>query len=231
MEDSQATAAPIRVLVVDDQPLFRMAIAAIIDGEPDLHVAGQAENGLIGVERAHELQPDVVLLDLEMPVMGGLEAAGLIRERVPSAKVIMLTVLGDDDHLVQAVRVGVHGYLLKDLRPEQLFDMIRCAMRDESPVSPALVGRLLDQVRRNANRPITAPSPVPTPSLSERELEILRLVADGLTNRQIGRQLHITEGTVKNHVHNALHKLHMDNRIQAAAYVVRHGLGRERPAV
>lgn len=220
-----ATTTPIRVLVVDDQPLFRMAISSLINDEPDLEVVAQAENGLLAVERAREAEPDVVLMDVEMPVMDGIEAAGLMQEHVPDAKVLMLSVVEDDERLVEAVRRGVHGYLLKDLRPDQLFEMIRAAMRDESPVSPALVGRLFAQLRGGTRPPAPAPALEPRAALSERELEILRLVADGLTNRQIGRQLHITEGTVKNHVHNALHKLHMENRIQAAAYVVRHGLG------
>ena len=220
---------PIRVLVVDDQPLFRMAISCLIEDEPDLHVVGQADNGLLGVEKARELQPDVVLLDVEMPVMGGIEAAGLVRAQAPAAKVLMLSVVGDDEHLVDAVRQGAHGYLLKDLRPHQLFDMIRACMRDESPLSPALVSRLLSHVRGTPAVPPTPTAPPKRADLSERELEILRLVAEGLTNRQIGRQLHITEGTVTNHVHNALHKLHMENRIQAAAYVVRHGLGNAAP--
>ena len=220
-----AMTAPIRVLVVDDQPLFRMAISSLINDEPDLEVVAQAENGLLAVERAREAEPDVVLMDVEMPVMDGIEAAGLMQEHVPDAKVLMLSVVEDDERLVEAVRRGVHGYLRKDLRPDQLFEMIRAAMRDESPVSPALVGRLFAQLRGGTRPPAPAPALEPRAALSERELEILRLVADGLTNRQIGRQLHITEGTVKNHVHNALHKLHMENRIQAAAYVVRHGLG------
>lgn len=213
-----------RVMVVDDQPLFRMAISSLINDEPDLEVVAQADNGLMALEIAQEAAPDVVLLDVEMPVMGGIEAAGLILERLPSTKVLMLSVAEDNEHLFAAIRRGAHGYLLKDLRPDQLIEMIRAAMRDESPLSPSLVGRLLNHLR-GATRPAPPPSEAHA-NLSDREVEILMLVADGLTNRQIGRQLHITEGTVKNHVHNALHKLQMENRIQAAAYVVRHGLSR-----
>jgi DNA-binding NarL/FixJ family response regulator len=219
-------ATPIRILLVDDQPLFRRAIATLISGQDDLEVVGEAENGLDGVEKAHALTPDLVVMDVEMPVMDGVEAARLIRDQLPTIKVIMLTVSEEDDHLFEAIRFGVHGYLLKDLRPEQLYDMLRSVMRNETPVSPALAGRLLAELRERgtSRRP-----PAPTqqePPVSRRELDILQLVADGLTNKEIGRKLSITEGTVKNHIHNALQKLQMENRIQAAAYIVRQGLGR-----
>ncbi len=198
---------PTRILLVDDQPLFRGAIAALLANQPDMEVVAEAENGLVGVELARTHRPDLVILDVEMPVMNGVEAVRLIREQVMDVKVIMLTVSDAEDHVIDALRNGAHGYLLKDLRPEQLFDMVRSVMRHETPISPGVAGRLQQQ------------------SVTRRELEILRLVAEGLSNKEIARKLVITEGTVKNHVHNALEKLHMDNRIQAAAYVIRHGLG------
>lgn len=225
--------APIRVLLVDDQSLFRRAIATLLDEQPDFEVVGQGANGLDGVEQAHALRPDIVVLDVEMPVMGGVEAARLIRENLPSVKVVMLTVSDDDDCLLEAVRLGVHGYLLKDLHPEELYSLLRAVMRDESPVSPALVTRLLAELRAGRSAPPGAARPGSggrEQSLSHRELEILQLVAHGLSNREIGSRLSITEGTVKNHVHNALQKLEMDNRIQAAAYIVRQGLGAPPPA-
>lgn len=219
--------APVRILLVDDQPLFRRAIAALINEQDDLEVVGEAVNGLEGVEKAHALTPDLVVMDVEMPVMDGVEAARLIREQLPAIKVIMLTVSEEDDHLFDAIRVGVHGYLLKDLRPEQLYDMLRSVMRNETPVSPVLASRLLAELREGPRS--RRPSPAaPEPAVSRRELEILQLVADGLTNKEIGRKLSITEGTVKNHIHNALQKLQMENRIQAAAYIVRQGLGNPR---
>ena len=216
---------PVRVLLVDDQPLFRGAVGSLIDQQPDFEVVGEAGNGLDGVEKARALRPDLVIMDVEMPVMDGVEAAAILRDQMPATKVIMLTVCDQDAKLLAAVRLGVHGYLLKDLRPEQLYEMLRSVMRDETPVSPALVGRLLAALRDGGRSP-HAPAPAAAdPGLSHRELEIMRLVADGLTNKEIGARLSITEGTVKNHVHNALHKLEMDNRIQAAAYIVRQGLG------
>ena len=211
---------------MDDQPLFRGAIAALIAGQDDLEVVGEAENGLEAVEKAHELDPDLVVMDVEMPVMDGVEATRLIREQRPAVKVVMLTVSESDDHVFDAIRLGAHGYLLKDLRPEQLFDRIRSVMRNETPLSPAIAGRLLEEIRSGATTRSSSVATPEEPSITPRELEILQLVAEGMSNKEIGKKLYITEGTVKNHVHNALEKLHMKNRIQAAAYITRQGLGR-----
>lgn len=224
----QAT-APIRILLVDDQPLFRSAIATLIAEQPDMAVVGEAENGLEGVEKAHALNPDLVVMDVEMPVMNGVEAVRLIRDQLPSIKVVMLTVSESDDHLLDAIRNGAHGYLLKDLRPEQLYGLLRSVMRDETPLSPAIAGRLIAEIRSSQVVRSASLKQQDGPALSRREIEILQLVADGLGNKEIGARLSITEGTVKNHVHNALEKLHLENRTQAAAYVVRQGLG-HRPA-
>ena len=225
---------PIRILLVDDQPLFRKAIATLIDDQPDFSVVGEAENGLDGVEQARALQPDLVVMDVDMPVMNGVEAVKLIREQVPATKVVMLTVSEDEDDLFDAIRYGAHGYLLKDLRPEQLYDMLRSVMRNETPLSPAIAGRVLSALRGWGASGGTAAGPIRPagsatpegPALTRREIEILQLVSEGLSNKEIGSRLSITEGTVKNHVHNALEKLHLENRIQAAAYVVRQGMGR-----
>lgn len=217
---------PIRILLVDDQPLFRGAIAALIAGQDDLEVVGEAENGLEAVEKSHALDPDLVVMDVEMPVMDGVEATRLIREQQPAVKVVILTVSESDDHVFDAIRLGAHGYLLKDLRPEQLFDLIRSVMRNETPLSPAIAGRLLGEIRSGVTKRSSSVAPSEEPSITPRELEILQLVAEGLSNKEIGKRLYITEGTVKNHVHNALEKLHMKNRIQAAAYITRQGLGR-----
>lgn len=219
--------APIRVLLVDDRALLRGAIATILADQPGFEVVGQAENGLRGVEMAHELRPDIVLLDIDMPVMDGLQAAELLRSSLPEVRIVMLTVSEADDQLVEAVRLGVHGYLLKNIHPKELFDQLRAVMRDEHPISPSLAGRLFAEVRNGTNGTNgRAVAEHGAALLSPRELETMRLVSEGLSNKEIGSRLSITEGTVKNHVHSALRKLGMDNRIQAAAYIVRQGLGK-----
>ena len=216
---------PIRILLVDDQPLFRGALAALIAGQDDMVVVGEADNGLDAVEKAHSLLPDLVVMDVEMPVMNGVEATRLIRDQLPAVKVVMLTVSESDDHVFDAIRFGAHGYLLKDLRPEQFYYLIRSVMRNETPLSTAIAGRLLDEIQSGATTRDSSVTPHQEPSITRRELEVLRFVADGLSNKEIGKRLSITEGTVKNHVHNGLEKLHIQNRTQAAAYIVRQGLG------
>ena len=218
-------AEPTKILLVDDRALFRQAIASLIELQDDMIVVGQAENGLEAVEQAHALGPDLIVMDIEMPVMNGVEATRLIREQLPWIKIVVLTVSEDDDYLFDAIRFGADGYLLKNLSPEQLYDLLRAVMRNETPLSPAIATRFLAEFRRE--RTVReAPTDVPeAPVLTRRELEVLRLVADGLGNKEIGTRLSITEGTVKNHVHNALKKLQLENRIQAAGYIVRQGLG------
>jgi DNA-binding NarL/FixJ family response regulator len=263
--DGGRSAPPTRVLLVDDQPLFRRAIATLIAEQPDFAVVGEAVNGQDALERARALAPDLVVMDIEMPVMNGVEAVRRLRDEMPHIKVVVLTVSEDEDYLFDAVRFGAQGYLLKDLQPDQLYEMLRAVRRGESPISPVMAGRLLAEFRRlpSTDRPPDAAvdsqratasgrshlppklSEPPTPVAAEpgdaelarfplasaaaqiltrRELETLQYVADGLSNKEIGVALSITEGTVKNHVHNALEKLQLQNRIQAAAYVVRQGI-------
>lgn len=217
---------PIRILLVDDKALFRTAIAELVDGQDGLEVVGEAENGLEAVEKARALKPDVVVMDIEMPVMDGVQATRLIREQVPNARVLILTVSESDDHLLEAIRFGAQGYLLKNLRPAELYSMVRAAMRNESPLSPGIAKRLLGRIRDGTTHPIVPTAAPKTPTLTRRELEVLQLVADGISNKEIATTLFITEGTVKNHIHNALEKLQLENRTQAAAYIVRQGLGR-----
>ena len=150
------TAEATRVLLVDDQALFRGALATLLDAQPDFTVVGQAGDGRAAVDAAWELRPDLVVMDVEMPVMDGVSAAGVLLERIPGIKVVMLTVTDDDEHLLGAIRTGVHGYLLKDMAPVELFDLLRKVRRQETPVSPSLVGRLMDALRTP-----TAPLQVP----------------------------------------------------------------------
>ena len=141
----------LRILLADDTALFRRSIAELIDQQDGLTVVGEAENGLEAVEKARALRPDVVVMDVEMPVMDGVEATRLIREQMPGVKVVMLTVSESDDHLFDAIRFGAQGYLLKNLRPAELYDLVRAVMRDEAALSPAIAGRLLGQIRDGAD--------------------------------------------------------------------------------
>ncbi len=214
----------IRVVLIDDQSLFRQAIATLVAAQSDMSVVGQAVGGEEGVAVVLVTEPDVVLLDLEMPGMDGIETAREILAKRPGSKVVMLTVNDDDDSFLAAIRAGAHGYLLKDLHPAELFAQIRSAASGQNPIAPKLLPRLLSQVRTTPSHE-TAGSHA-CPNLSDRELEILQCAAEGLTNREIGQRLFITEGTVKNHMHNSLRKLGLDNRMQAAAYLAAGGFRR-----
>jgi DNA-binding NarL/FixJ family response regulator len=192
----------LRILLVDDHDLFRKGIARLIDSQPDFQVVGEAQDGREALEKARALEPDVILMDIEMPQWNGVEATRRIKAEKPGIDVVMLTVSDEDDNLFAAIRAGASGYLLKSVKPEELFRRLRGVSRgDQSP-----------------------PLPKSIEGLSPRETEVLGLVAKGLTNREIGEQLHIAENTVKNHLRNILDKLHLNNRAQAAAFAVRHGL-------
>lgn len=220
----------LRVLLVDDQPLFRKALAGLVNAQLDMTVVGEADNGLEALERVRALTPDVVIMDVNMPVAGGVDGVRAIRGAGFTTKIVMLTISEEDDDLFDAIRAGANGYLLKNIRPEALFDDLRGVMRGEAPIAPAIAHRLLDALREGPPRPHAPAGPGEgETALTRRETEILQLVAGGLTNKEIANQLTITEGTVKNHVHNALEKLHLSNRTQAAAYTVSQGFGVPRP--
>jgi DNA-binding NarL/FixJ family response regulator len=211
----------LRILLVDDHDLFRKGIARLIDSQPDFEVVGEARDGRDAVEQARRLGPDVVLMDIEMPNWNGTEATRRIKSDMPRTHVVMLTVSDDDHNLFAAIRAGATGYLLKSVKPEELFRRLRGVSRGEAAISPLLASRIL---REFARLDQSAPLPQTIEGLSPRETEVLGLVTKGLTNKQIGGQLHIAENTVKNHLRNILDKLHLNNRAQAAAYAVRHGL-------
>ncbi len=211
----------LRILLVDDHDLFRKGIARLIDSQPDFEVVGEARDGREAVEQARRLGPDVVLMDIEMPNWNGTEATRRIRSDMHRTNVVMLTVSDDDHNLFAAIRAGATGYLLKSVKPEELFRRLRGVSRGEAAISPLLASRIL---REFARLDQSAPLPQTIEGLSPRETEVLGLVTKGLTNKQIGGQLHIAENTVKNHLRNILDKLHLNNRAQAAAYAVRHGL-------
>ena len=225
----QHTPPPLRVLLVDDQPLFRKALAGLINAQLDMTVVGEAENGTEALERVRTVSPDVVVMDVNMPVSGGVDGVRAIRGAGYATKIVMLTISEEDDDLFDAIRAGANGYLLKNIRPEALFDDLRGVMRGEAPIAPAIAHKLLDALRDGPpHASAAAMAGEGETALTRREMEILQLVAAGLSNKEIANQLTITEGTVKNHVHNTLDKLHLSNRTQAAAYTVTKGLSAPR---
>jgi DNA-binding NarL/FixJ family response regulator len=211
---------PIRVLVVDDHALFRRGLEMVINSEPDLEVVGEAADGAEAVDKAADLLPDVILMDVRMPRRGGIEACTAIKDVVPSARIIMLTISDEEADLYDAIKAGATGYLLKEISIDEVATAIRAVAGGQSLISPAMATKLLSEfsslVRRDAGR-----QAVPVPKLTERELEVLRLVARGLNNRDVAKELYISENTVKNHIRNILEKLQMHSRMEAVVYAVR----------
>jgi two-component system nitrate/nitrite response regulator NarL len=218
----------LRVLLVDDQPLFRRALATLISAQFDMTVVGEGESGRDALDKVRALHPDIVVMDVNMPGSSGVDGVHAIRAAGIATPIVMLTVSEDDEDLFESIKAGANGYLLKNVRPEELFEDLRGVMRGEAPIAPAVASKLLEALRAGVpptRGPVGGPALAPGDmSLTRRESEILQLVADGLSNKEIANELTITEGTVKNHVHNALEKLHLTNRVQAAAYAVRQGL-------
>ncbi len=220
MTDGQSSDR-IRILIADDHALFRQAVKAILADEPDLELIGEAGDGEEAVRLAVELQPDVVLMDVRMPKLVGIEAARKINTELPTAKIVMLTVSDDDADLVEAIKAGASGYLLKEVDPTEIATAVRQTFAGHSLLSPAVASKLVSEFAAISKR---ADERALRPQLTDRELEVLQLAADGLTNRQIGRRLTISENTVKNHIRNILEKLHLHSRMEAVLYAVREDL-------
>jgi two-component system nitrate/nitrite response regulator NarL len=210
----------IRVLIIDDHTLFRSGIKLLLDRQAGFEVVGEAGDGQQGVKRAKQLKPDVVLLDLHMPVTSGLEVIPLLQEEVPSAQIIMLTVSEDADDLLEALRAGARGYLLKNIETDFLLASIRQASAGESVMSPQMARKLADAMRS----PRKDNADVSSAKLSPRELEVILLLARGAGNKEIARVLDLSESTVKIHVQGILRKLNLSSRVQAAVYAIKHGL-------
>lgn len=205
---------PVRILIADDQSLFREGLRTLLSLQPDFLVEGEAANGVEAVEAARRWQPDVVLMDLRMPVMGGVEATRRVREASPATRVLVLTTFREDEEIYDALRAGACGYLLKDTPVERLAEAIRAAQRGETVLEPAVAARVLAEFNRLSGlRPEAATA---AEQLSPRELEVLRHVARGRANKEIAAQLHVTEGTVKNHLTSIFIRLGVLDRTQAA---------------
>lgn len=213
----------IRLMLVDDHILFRKGLAALISSRPDLEVVGEAGDGNEAIEAAATLKPDLILMDIHMPGCNGIDATRAIRAEQPNTRIVILTVSDDEEDLYGAIRAGAQGYLLKNLRPESLFEMIQDAIRGEAPISPGIAAKILEELGRSRERERDE-TPDGSQLLTQREREILTLVVDGASNKEIAQRLHITEGTVKNHLHHILEKLHLENRVQVTAYALRKGL-------
>ena len=213
----------IRVLLVDDHVLFRKGLAGLLRLRPEFEVVGEAGDGQEALDRARELEPDLILMDINMPNVDGLEATRMIKAELPQIRLVMLTVSEDEQDLYEAIRSGAQGYLLKNLRPEALFEMLQDAVRGEAPISPGIAAKILEELGRGRPRE-REDTDGDASALTTRERQILGLVVDGASNRDIAQQLGITEGTVKNHLHHILEKLHLENRVQITAYALRRGL-------
>ncbi len=212
----------IRVLVVDDHTLFREGLVRLLREAPDVYVVGDVGSGEQALRLIPQLRPDVVLMDLNMPGMGGVETIGRALEMQPDLCILALTISEAEQDLVAAVRAGARGYLLKRSRSADVLDAIRRAHQGEAVLSPEMTAVLMQQVRR-----MPSPTDPTTLGLTARERQVLRLVAQGLSNKQIAARLHLSPHTVKAHLRSVLDKLHLHSRTEAAAWAVRHGLGEE----
>ena len=216
--------AKLRILIAEDQALVRRGTSVLLSMEPDMEVVGQACDGIEAVTMARELRPDIVLMDLHMPRMGGVAATREITRDLPGTQVLVLTTLNDDETVFEAVRAGAHGYLLKDVTEQELLETIRALRRGESRLTPQIARKVMDQFRRLAVPPDYAAranatskkADVSTESLSDKEEKILRLITDGMSNRQIAAAMFLAEGTVKNYVSRIMEKLHANTRTALA---------------
>ena len=222
-KDEATGAETLRVMVVDDHALFRRGLQMVLQGEPDLDLVGEASDGAEAVERSQELMPDVILMDVRMPKRSGIEATTQIKDLLPHVKILMLTISDEEADLYDAIKAGASGYLLKEIPIEEVADAIRSVWAGQSRISPSMASKLLNEFA--AMTKVTGDRPqIPAPRLTDREMEVLKLVAKGKNNRDIAKDLYISENTVKNHIRNILEKLHLHSRMEAVVYAVREKL-------
>ena len=224
-DDARGVPDPIRVLVVDDHALFRRGLEMVLAEEPDIELVGEASDGAEAVEKAGEALPDVVLMDIRMPKSSGIEACRAMKEVSPSAKIVMLTISDEEGDLFEAIRAGASGYLLKDIPYDEVADVVRAVHGGQSLINPSMAAKLLTEFAALARHDgEERAEQVPAPKLTDREMEVLRLVARGMNNRDIAKELFISENTVKNHVRNILEKLQIHSRMEAVMIAVREKL-------
>jgi DNA-binding NarL/FixJ family response regulator len=213
----------IRVLIVDDHALFRRGLQMVLEQETDIVVVGEGGDGAEAVSKAQELMPDVVLMDVRMPKRGGIDATKQIKELLPHVKILMLTISDEEADLYDAIKAGATGYLLKEVSIEEVGAAIRSVQTGQSLISPSMASKLLSEFATMVKRADEKQS-APQPRLTDREMEVLKLVAKGRNNRDIAKELFISENTVKNHIRNILEKLHLHSRMEAVVYAVREKL-------
>lgn len=215
--DKKPESSNIRILITDDHAVVREGLRTLIGTEPGMEVIGEAADGVEAVRKACDLKPDVILMDMAMPRMGGLEAIHKIKEQCPDAKILVLTSFSDDETVFPAIKAGAIGYLLKNTSPDRLLKAIRDVHQGKPSMSSDIATKLMHEIQRKSELP-----PTDDP-LTDREMDVLKLVAQGITNQEIAEELVISEGTVRTHVSNILSKLHLANRTQAALYALREG--------
>ncbi len=217
------------VLLVDDHSLFREGLANLLSGQDGIEVVGQAANGGEAIARARELQPDLILMDIKMPGMSGLGGTRRIKEEMPHTRIVMLTVSEDDDDLFEAIKSGAEGYLLKTIKSRDLIEMLKGVSQGEVALTRMMARKLWQEFAQQGNQE-AQPASMYQPILTRREMEVIRLLSEGISDKEIAGRLSISVRTVKNHVHNILEKLQLQNRFQAASYALRKGLVKEDPS-
>ena len=211
----------IRLLLADDHTLFRKGLASLLEKENCFEVIGEAENGAEAIRKAQAGRPDLVLMDIHMPGVNGLEATRQITNALPATRVVILTISEEDKDLFEAIKCGAHGYLSKKVEPEKLRELLEGVFRGEAPLSGVTAARILKEFAAQASKDSETTA---VADLTVREKEVLQLLAEGLTNKEIGTRLSIAENTVKNHLKNILAKLHLQNRVQAATLAIQQGM-------